>query len=350
MLHLALTLPVAAAFALAPALAHAQALNTGTVAGNITDQQGGIIPNATATLTEPTQNKVLTAKVNGKGEYVFSDVAAGHYTLRITAPTFSAYNVGDVEVDADQNLRIDAKLTAGAASETINVEAPSQTVDTRSATIATVIDNALVENLPVDGNNVVSLAALLPGVTNVNAPTTFTSDTGGPTYVVSGSRSNQNLFLLDGLLWNNNYYNTGLNFPPPFMLQGSSACNCNDFKAQYGRNVGQRVQRTVPAFGEAMLVHGTLWEYIQNRQALNACRLSSSSNNPHLVQNQFGATIGGPILRDKLFYFAGLPGPPHRRRRSSPRPLRLRLQNAVFRRPAWQRPCTGAYLAQFAGS
>ena len=257
---------VAAFVAMPTGVARAQALNTGTVAGNVTDAQGGVVPNASATLTNPASNQVLTAKVNAKGEYVFSDVAAGSYKLRVVAPTFSTYAVDDIEVNSDQNMRIDVQLRAGSADTTVTVEAPGVTVDTRSATIATVIDNTLVENLPIDGNNAVSLAALLPGVTNVNAPTTFTSDTGGPTYNVSGARSNQNLFLLDGLFWNNNYYNTGLNFPPPFMLQELSV-QLNNFKAQYGRNVGSVFNALTRAGTNG--IHGAVWEYIQN-SALDA--------------------------------------------------------------------------------
>jgi len=279
-------------------LAAAQALNTGTVAGNVLDVQGSIVPNASATLTDLTQNKVLSVKVNGKGEYLFTDVAAGTYSLRITAPTFEAYSVPAIEVSADQNVRVDAKLQPGGASETVTVDAPSAAVDTRSATIATVIDNRLVEDLPIDGNNVVQLAALLPGVSNVNAPTTFTSDTGGPTYNVSGSRSNQNLFLFDGLLWNNVYYNTGLNYPARDALQEVSVL-LNNFKAQYGRNVGS-IYNVLTKQGSNQ-VHGAVWEYIQNK-ALNASDYISHLN-PHLVQNQFGATVGGPIIRDKAFFF-----------------------------------------------
>jgi len=286
---------------LVPEFAGAQALNTGTIAGNVVDSQGSIVPNASATLTSTTQNKALTVKVNGKGEYLFTDVAAGTYTLRITAPTFEAYSVPTIELNADQNMRIDARLQAGGASETVTVDAPSLTVDTRSATIATVIDQTLVENLPVDGNNVVSLFALLPGVTGLNAPTTFTSDTDGPTFNVSGARSNQNLFLLDGLFWNNNYYNTGLSFPPPYMVSEVSV-QLNNFKAQYGRNVGSIVN--VLTLSGTNTVHGTAWEYFQN-SAFDAADYIFQRN-PHLVQNQFGVTVGGPVRRDKAFYFLGL--------------------------------------------
>lgn len=278
-----------------------QAMNTGTVAGNVTDAQGSLVPGATVALTSTAQGAVKTMKVNGKGEYVFSDVAPGDYTLTVNAATFQAFTATNIEVNADQNVRLDVSLQAGSASETVTVEAPAVTVDTRSATIATVIDNNLVENLPIDGNNVVSEAALLPGVTNVNAPTTFTSDTGGPTYNVSGSRNNQNLFLLDGLLWNNNYYNTGLNFPPQYMLQEVSV-QLSNFKAQYGRNVGS-VFNALTRSGTNQ-IHGAVWEYFQNDKFDAADYIYK--RNPHLVQNQFGATVGGPIRRDKAFYFLGI--------------------------------------------
>jgi hypothetical protein len=288
---------------LAPQRSEAQAADAGTVAGNVLDAQGGFVINATAILTSTTQGTSQTVNVNARGEYVFSSVTPGTYSLTVTAPTFEKYVAQSITVNAGENIRQDAGLTRGMSSDTVTVEAPSTTVDTRSATIATVIDPNLVNGLPVDGNNVVALAALLPGVTNVNAPTTFTGDTGGPTYNVSGARNNQNLFLLDGLLWNNVYYNTGLNFPPPFILQEVSV-QLNNFKAQYGRNVGS-IFNAITRSG-SNTIHGTVWEYIQNT-ALNAADYIYQRN-PHLVQNQFGATIGGPILKDKLFYLLGYQG------------------------------------------
>jgi outer membrane receptor protein involved in Fe transport len=284
----------------APVVSFGQAQNAGTISGNVTDSQGGIVINATATLTSTDEGNAIKVKVNGRGEYIFSDVKSGSYTLTVSAPTFQNFTADSVAVNANENVRMDAKLIRGSANDTVTVDAPSATVDTRSATIATVIDPTLVQDLPVDGSNVVALAALLPGVTNVNAPTTFTSDTGGPTYNVSGSRSNQNLFLFDGMLWNNVYLNTGLNYPPPFMLSEVSVLLVN-FKAQYGRNVGS-VFNALTHEGTNM-IHGTLWEYMQNA-AFNAADYMSERN-PHLVQNQFGATMGGPILRDKIFFFLG---------------------------------------------
>jgi hypothetical protein len=274
--------------------------NTGTISGNVTDTEGASVVNATVKLTSLDTGVTKTSKVNGRGEYLYPDVPAGNYTLFVSAPTFANFSAQGIVVNSTENIRVDAKLQPASGAATVTVEEPSATVDTRSATIATVIDQTLVQNLPIDGNNVVSLAALLPGVTGVNAPTTFTSDTAGPSYIASGSRSNQNLFLLDGLLWNNVYYNSGLNFPPSQMLSEVSVQLVN-YKAQYGRSVGS-VFNALTKSGTNK-IHGQLWEYIQNR-AFNASDYISHIN-PKQVQNQFGATIGGPIIRDKLFFFLG---------------------------------------------
>ncbi|HEY0307529.1 MAG TPA: carboxypeptidase regulatory-like domain-containing protein [Acidobacteriaceae bacterium] len=281
-------------------MALGQAQNTGTISGNVMDPQGKVVVGATITLVNTATNAQRTAESNSRGEYVFSDVAVGMYTLTVAAPLFETYVVEGVQLDADQNVRTDAKLVVGSASEQTTVQSEGTTVDTRSATIGAMIDNKMVENLPVDGNNVIAMAAMLPGVSNVNAPTTFTSDTGGPTFNISGSRNNQNMFLLDGVLWNNMFYNTGLNYPPRPMV-GEMSILLNNFKAQYGRNVGSIVN--VLTKSGSNTYHGSLWEYIQNH-ALNAADYISHLN-PALVQNQFGATLGGPILRNKVTFFIG---------------------------------------------
>ncbi|MFC6646508.1 carboxypeptidase regulatory-like domain-containing protein [Granulicella cerasi] len=286
---------------LAPATVFAQGQNTGTISGNVKDPQGAAVANAEATLFSVDEQSSIKVKVNGRGEYLFPTVKPGRYTVTVSAPAFQNYTGDGIVINAGENIRFDAALQIGAPTETITVDTDSATVDTRSATVAAVIDPVLVQNLPVDGNNVVSLAALLPGVTDVSAPTTFTSDAGGPSYISSGSRANQNLFQLDGMMWNNVYYNSGLNFPPPFMLQEVSVQLVN-FKAQYGRNVGS-VFNAITSSGTTRF-HGTVWEYIQN-QALNASDYLSHTN-PHLVQNQFGMTLGGPAWKDKAYFFVGV--------------------------------------------
>ncbi len=276
-----------------------QAQNTGTVSGNITDTTGALIPNASVTLTSLSTGQVTHGIANGRGEYLLNDVQVGHYQLQVNAPGFGAFLVKNVAVDADQNVRIDAHLKPGTVEASVVVEESGTTVDTRSATIGVLIDQKLIEGLPIDSNNIVALAGLLPGVVNVNAPTTFTSDTGGPTYNTSGSRGNQNLMLFDGMMWNNVTWNTGLNYPPSQALQEVSVL-LNNYKAQYGRNAGS-VFNVITKSGSNEF-HGTVWEFFQNR-ALDAADYMSHVN-PKLVQNQFGGTVGGPVLKNRAFFFA----------------------------------------------
>jgi len=277
---------------LASGRAWAQQQNSGTVSGNVVDSQGAVISNAKVSLIDTSEGKEIKTQSNAKGEYLFAVVPIGNYQLKVTAPTFQTYIVNDLQVNAAANVRLDAHMSAGAVEAQVTVQAEGTTLDTRSATLGTMIDPQMVEGLPVDGENIVSLAALLPGVTDVNAPTTFTSDTGGPTYSVSGSRGNQNLFLFDGLIWNNVFYNTGLNYPPRLALEEVSVL-LNNYKAQYGRNSGS-VFNVLSRRG-ANAIHGAVWEYLQNA-AFDASDYATGVN-PHLVSNQFGATLGGPIKR-----------------------------------------------------
>jgi hypothetical protein len=276
----------------------AQAVNSGTVAGRVTDAQGRVVPGATVTMVSENQGRVLTVESNKVGEFVFNSVPIATYTLKITADTFADYTVERLSVDADANITIHGTLKAASVAADVTVVAESTTVDTRSSTIGVVFDKQLVENLPLDGNNAVALAALLPGVTNVNASTTFTNNLAGPTYNTGGSRSNQNLFLLDGIVWNNLYNNTGLNFPTPNALQEVSV-TLNGFKAQYGRNAGS-VFNSLSKSG-SNVIHGAIWEFAQNRSFNATDRISGV--NPPLVQNQFGGSVGGPILKNRVFFF-----------------------------------------------
>lgn len=281
------------------ARAFAQGQNTGSIVGNVTDSQHAMIPNAQITLSSPERGFSRTVQANAEGEYTFNQVPVGVYSLKVTSAGFSDYETSNVHVDANLSLHLNAQLQIGKAAAEVTVQAGGSTIDTSSATIGELIDNHLVQDLPVDGGNVVALAGLMPGVVNVNAPTTFTGERSGPTFNASGSRNTQNLMLLDGSMWNNLFYNTGLNFPPRQALQEISVL-LNNYKAQYGRNAGS-IFNVVTSSGTNQF-HGRIWEYAEN----NAFDASDaiSKQNPALVSNQFGATIGGPILKDKLFFFA----------------------------------------------
>ena len=177
-------------------------------------------------------------------------------------------------------------------------------VDSRSSVIGTLIDSRRVTDLPLNGRNIIGLAALLPGATNVAAPQTFTGDRSGPTLNVSGSRGNQNLFLFDGQSFNAAFRNTGLNYPPPDALQEVKVLT-NSFSAEYGRNAGAVFQ--VITRSGTNEIHGAAWEFLRNHK-LNARSFFAPSIIPQSIQNQYGVAAGGPIKKDKLFVFGSYEG------------------------------------------
>lgn len=274
-----------------------QAQNTGGIYGTVVDPSGAVIAGAQVIANEPNKGVTRTVTSAKNGDFLVSSLPVGVYTLTVTAAGFQTFLAESITVDADASVKIAAKMTIGDKGETVQVNEEGTTIDTRSAQLGTLIDNKLVEDLPVDGRNVVALAGLLPGVTDLNAPATNTSDRGGPTYSVSGSRNTQNLMLFDGLMWNNLFFNTGINYPPPNGLQEISVL-LNNFKAQYGRNAGS-VFNVLTKSG-TNTVHGAVWDYVQNK-VFNAADYMTHRN-PKDNSNQFGFTVGGPIIRDKLFY------------------------------------------------
>ncbi len=274
-----------------------QAANTGGILGTVTDPSGAVVPNATVTVTNPEKGLTRTVQSSKTGDYQVTSLPVGTYIMTVAAPGFETYSADMITVDADKSVKLVVKMTVGNTKDTVQVNAEGTALDTNSATIGTLIDNKLVEELPIDGRNVVALAGLLPGVTDLNAPATNTSDRGGPTYSVSGSRNTQNLMLFDGLMWNNLFYNTGINYPPPNALQEISVL-LNNFKAQYGRNAGS-VFNVVTKSGTNNF-HGAVWDYMQNR-VFNAADYLTHIN-PKDNSEQLGFTVEGPIKRDKLYF------------------------------------------------
>jgi hypothetical protein len=258
------------------------------------------------TLTSDDRGNVYKTKSNAEGEYTFNDVPAGTYTMQVTAPGFATFSSHHILVDADTRLRIDASMKAGDANYEVEVTADPVSVDTQSATLAVVLDNELVENLPIDGNNVIALAALLPGVTDVSAPATFTDENGGASFSANGGSASSNLFLFDGLLWNNLYQNSPINYPNHAVLNQVSV-QVGNYSAQYGRSASSIFNVNSKSGSNTM--HGEIFFHYHN--AVTDATNYFSRIRPPQVTYQFGGAVGGPIIRDKLFYeaeFQGLNG------------------------------------------
>jgi hypothetical protein len=187
------------------------------------------------------------------------------------------------------------------------VDAQASGVDTHTSTIGELVSRERIQELPLNGRNALTLAAVVPGVTNIiNPPTVQTQSRGGAGITVAGGRDTQNEFRFDGTSWKNITQNTSLNLPSPDALQEFQILTSSP-SSEYGRNSGG-VFVAVTRSGTNQF-HGALYDYLRNT-ALNARNYFTRApqQKPSLKQNQFGGTLGGPIVRNKLFFFAAYQG------------------------------------------
>ena len=275
----------------------------GVIYGTVTDASGAAVAGAQVGAVLTDRGTTRTGTTSIAGEYVFSALPIGTYTVEVTATGFAQFRRESVTLDANQNVRVDAPLTVGGIDQSVVVRAEAPLVDSRSAVMGTLIEGRRLTELPTNGRNVISLAALLPGVTSVSASQSFTGDRSGPTVSMSGTKANSNLFLFDGQDYLAVFRNTGLNYPPPDALQEVNVLT-SDFSAEYGHN-GGGVFNVVSKSGTNQL-HGALWDFVRNSD-FNA-RNFFAATNPQNSQNQFGAAAGGRIKKDKLFVFGSYEG------------------------------------------
>lgn len=275
----------------------------GTMSGYVRDASGSAVPGAkvTATLLERGTSSVTETDI--EGFYNFTALEPGAYTLTVEKAGFRRYEQQGLTLTVRQNLRVDAQVVVGTLAQTVTVTSQVPIVDTTSGTVSGLVDDRRIVDLPLNGRNVMGLAEIVPGVLNVSAPQIMADTRSGPEMNVNGGRGDMNSFTFDGAYFINPARNTGVNYPPPDALQEFRIETAN-FDSQYGRNSGSQV--TVVAKSGTNGFHGDVFEFLRN-DAFNA-RNFFSSTVPALKQNQFGGTAGGPIKKDKLFYFGSFQG------------------------------------------
>ncbi len=293
---------LAAILLLASSSAFAQ--GTGTIHGLVTDPAGLPVAKARVAATLGERGATRSAETDTQGGYALTALPIGTWSIAFEAPGFKQFRRDAVSLNANESVRVDGQLAVGSVSESVTVTGEATLVDSRSSTMGTLIDARRVLELPINGRNVIGLATMLPGASQVSAPQTFTDDRGGGTASMSGSRPNQNLFLFDGSNYNALFRSSGLNYPPPDALQEVKVLT-NNFSAEYGRNSGA-VFNVITRSGTNQ-IHGSLWEFLRNHN-LNARNFFAGSDKPKLVQNQFGGAAGGPISRNRLFVFGSYEG------------------------------------------
>ena len=284
---------------------------TGNILGQVTDPSGAAVSGGNVTAQNLGTGYTRKAIINGAGEYVIPSVPIGAYKVTVAVPGFKEFSQTGITLQVGQNARVDARLQVGAVTQSVNVSAAALAVDTESSTVGQVIDNRRIVSIPLNGRNVLALAQLLPGVGTASLPTTVTFSRSGPTFTVSGGRTNSNSVDLDGTILTGAMGNVAQNLPSPDSLQEFRVLT-NTYDAEFGRASGGIVL-SVTKSGTNQ-VHGALWEFLRN-DALNARNyFNTKGPKPFLRQNQFGGSVGGPVIlphyngKDRTFFFVSYQG------------------------------------------
>ena len=279
-------------------------VTTAAINGSLRDSTGAAVEGASVTVRNDDTGYTRTVQSGSDGSFQAPLLPLGPYTITAEKTGFSRYVQRGVRLELNQNARLDITLTVGNVQETVTVQAAAPIVDTAGSSAGVVVEERTIKELPLNGRNPIQLAALTPGVATLSAPTilTWTGRTGGQ-LTVHGSRANENGYLLDGGYFTGSYQQNGMNYPAPDALEEFKLIT-NSFSAEYGRMVGS-VFNAVTKSGTNDL-HGAAWEFLRN-DALNA-RNFFAPNVPTLRQNQFGATAGGPVKRNRVFLFGNYQG------------------------------------------
>lgn len=306
-----LVLIVALSILLGAPLGRAQSAGTGAVAGTVTDSSGGAVANARVTLTSLATNQVRTATTGPNGDYRFSLLPPGNYRVDFVATGFKTANVASVSVTVTETATVNQTLQVGAVSQTVTVESNAQVLQTESATLGGTVSGARITALPMANGNYTEILSLSPG-TSAGVDNATSVGKGTQNISANGVDPGSNNFQMDGVAVNNiansgsandGTIYTGIPIPSTDAIQEFKV-QTSTYDASYGRNPGANV--VVNTKSGTNQFHGTAFEYLRN-SVLNANDFfyKKTPESPHQVldQNQFGATLGGPIKKDKLFFF-----------------------------------------------
>ncbi len=280
---------------LSPAETSAQV--AGTISGFVRDESGAVIPGADVRATMVGQQLTRSAVTDDTGFFNLLAMPRGNYEITAQLTGFSSQRT-TAELTAGENLRVDFRMSVSQIQETVTVSGAAALVETRSATISGLVDDRRVQELPLNGRNVVELASTLPGITDVQASEEMASTRGGPTMIVHGASRGQNNFTLNGANFTNYSQTAGFNPPPPDAVQ-EIRVQTSAFSAEYGNNAGAQVSMVTKAGSNQF--HGSAWEFHRNDK-LNA-RNFFAPRKSEQKQNQWGASAGGRIVPNKVFFF-----------------------------------------------
>jgi hypothetical protein len=277
-----------------------QTVASSQVSGVITDPTGASVSDAKIQLTQTETGQVHTATSNASGSYIIPDLPVGPYRFQVTAAGFSTYVENGIVLEVGTNPAINAKLSVGAVTEQVVVEAAGAAmVETQSNGIGQVIDQKQVVELPLNGRDPTQLIALA-GLTTAAPAGDLNSNKNFPTITiaVAGGLPNGVAYILDGGSHNDPFNNLNMPLPFPDVLQEFKV-ETSALPAQYGDHAAAAVNSVTKSGTNGF--HGDVFEFVRN-YAFNA-RLFFAAARDSLKRNQFGGYVGGPIIKNKLFFF-----------------------------------------------
>jgi hypothetical protein len=292
---------------LAPTMALAQT-GAGSLTGIVSDQSGASVPGATVTATNQATNVAYTAVANAAGNYTVTSLPVGTYVVKSELVGFKTAATRPIQVEAMQIVRIDFTLELGQVAEIVEVTAETPVLQTETATVGEVISGTTLESLPLNGRNTGQLSLLLPGVVTPN-PGSFTNIrnfTGGRPFV-NGNREQTNNYTIDGVDMNESIDNLVAYQPSPDALAEISV-ETNNYSADTGNVAGAVISSVIKSGSNQF--RGNLFEFYRNSKmdANSWSNNRSSAPKPDRTQNIFGGTLGGPLAKNKLFFFANYQG------------------------------------------
>ena len=289
-----------------PRLLAAQAV-TGTILGTITDSSGAVMPGTTVTLRNTGTGLTRTVTTDAAGEYTVPSLPTGKYTVTAELSGFKTVSVPNVDLGVDQHVRINVRLEVGAVEESVTVTGVSPLVQTSTSELGTTVGGEQIQTLPLNGRNFVNLTRTVPGVAR-GIPGANIDGAGSlawrasASFSANGQRPRDNNYMLDGVDNNETWLQTVVLFPSvdaldEFKLQTST------YSAEFGHSLGGVVNLQIKSGANAL--HGSGFEFLRNSafDANNFFNNRAGRDKPDFSQHQFGGTIGGPVVKDKTFYF-----------------------------------------------
>src|SRR5579871_1940734 len=276
--------------------------STAQINGTVRDASGLAVPGAEVKVTQTATGAVRTAASGADGGYVFADLPVGPYQVEVSKEGFTKYVQSGIVLQVAANPTIDVGLKVGSVAEQVEVEADASLVEARSTGVGQVIDNVRVLEMPLNGRNpqeLIILSGAAVGGGNQATARTWPTD-----YIsVAGGLNDGVTYLLDGGTHNDPYSNANLPLPFPDALQEFKV-ETSAVPAQYGQHSAGAVNAVTKAGTNTF--HGDLFEFLRNGD-LNA-RNTFAATRDSLKRNQFGGVVGGPVVKNKLFFFSGYQG------------------------------------------